>query len=61
MTAWQFRIGQDREGRYRWHLANPSGTRVVSSNEGYATKEDAARAARRVREQIAAAELAADP
>jgi uncharacterized protein YegP (UPF0339 family) len=60
MSTWRFRIGRDREGRYRWHLANPSGTRVVSSSEGYATEEDAVRAARHVREQIAAAELTAD-
>ena len=60
MSTWRFRIGRDREGRYRWHLANPSGARVMSSSEGYASEQEAARAARRVRDQIAAAELTAD-
>jgi uncharacterized protein YegP (UPF0339 family) len=45
----RFEIFRDRGGRYRWRLVAGNGEKVASSGEAFASRSNAARAARNVK------------
>lgn len=46
---------QDKAGKYRWRLVASNGEKVASSGEAFASRPNAARAARGVKRTAAAA------
>lgn len=57
----KFEVFQDRAKKWRWRLVAGNGATVATSGESFASKANAIRAARRVKELAATASVPADP
>lgn len=49
MSSYTLTVYQDKKGAYRWRISHANGNIVADSGEGYATRSNAVRAARRLR------------
>ena len=48
MTRYTLTVYRDKKNTYRWRLMHKNGNIVADSGEGYATRSNAVRAARRL-------------
>ena len=48
-TSYTLSVFPDKRGEWRWHFVAANGKTIADSGEGYATRANAIRAARRLR------------
>lgn len=56
MSSYKFTFFSDKAGLYRWRLVAPNGE-ITAASEGYASKSNAVRSAKRVKEAASSAEI----
>ena len=49
MSDYLLQVYQDKKGTYRWRILHKNGNITADSGEGYSTRSNAIRAARRLR------------